>query len=63
MSIVSMLNLDTQNIIMVDLNAMLQFNAAKLAQWYESLNNHKKSSYYRKIADDLFEAIQEVRNE
>ncbi|XP_065217849.1 trehalase-like [Planococcus citri] len=56
----SMLNLDTQNIVMVDLNAMLHFNVAKLAQWYECLNNPQKSSYYKQIADDLFEAIQEV---
>lgn len=52
--------MDTQNIIMVELNAFLHYNVVKLANWYEYFGNEEKASHYGKIADDLFDAIQEV---
>lgn len=45
---------------MVDLNAFLHYNVAKLASWYKFVNNTEKASYYEKIANDLLNAIHEV---
>jgi len=57
---VSLLNVSTSDIIPVDLNAILHYNAKLLADFHYKLNNRKKSQYYSKIASKYQAAIDNV---
>ncbi|CAK9802112.1 tre1 [Anthophora plagiata] len=56
----SLLNISTQYIIPVDLNAILQQNARLLSEFHTLLGNNAKSQYYAKIAAELQMAIDNV---
>ncbi|XP_017753847.1 PREDICTED: trehalase-like [Eufriesea mexicana] len=56
----SLLNISTQYIIPVDLNAILQQNARLLNEFHTLLGNNAKSQYYMKIAGELQMAIDNV---
>ncbi|CAL7933083.1 unnamed protein product [Xylocopa violacea] len=56
----SLLNISTQYIIPVDLNAILQQNARLLSEFHTLLGNNWKSQYYAKIAGQLQTAIDSV---
>ncbi|KAK9307424.1 hypothetical protein QLX08_002235 [Tetragonisca angustula] len=56
----NLLNISTQYIIPVDLNAILQQNARLLSEFHTTLGNRAKSQYYLKIASQLQMAIDNV---
>ncbi|XP_033320650.1 trehalase [Bombus bifarius] len=56
----SLLNISTQHIIPVDLNAILQQNARLLGEFHSLLGNNAKSQYYHKVASQLQMAIDNV---
>ena len=59
-SVLSLLNISTQHVIPVDLNAILQQNARLLSEFHTILGNSAKSQYYAKIAAELQIAIDNV---
>ncbi|XP_076764889.1 trehalase [Xylocopa sonorina] len=56
----SLLNISTQHIVPVDLNAILQQNARLLSEFHTLLGNNWKSQYYAKVAGQLQTAIDSV---
>ncbi|XP_034180752.2 trehalase isoform X2 [Osmia lignaria lignaria] len=56
----SLLNISTQYIIPVDLNAILQQNGRLLSEFHSLLGNSAKAQYYAKIATELQLAIDNV---
>jgi len=54
-------DIQTQNIVAVDLNSILQINAMTLSTWFEQMGNKNKAEKYYSYAKDLLESIQEVR--
>ncbi|XP_017881925.1 trehalase-like isoform X1 [Ceratina calcarata] len=56
----SLLNISTQYIIPVDLNAILQQNARLLGEFHTLLGNNAKAQYYAKIASEFQMAIDNV---
>lgn len=58
--ILSLLNISTQYIIPVDLNAILQQNGRLLSEFHTLLGNSAKAQYYAKIAAELQLAIDNV---
>ncbi|XP_065217876.1 trehalase-like isoform X2 [Planococcus citri] len=56
----SLLDMDTPNIIFVDLNCILHANAVVLSEWYRYFGNEVRSQYYKNIANKLFNAIENV---
>lgn len=55
-----LLNVSTADILPADLNALLQQNARYLSDAYNTLGNRAKSLYYRKIAFEIQNAIEDV---
>ncbi|KAK9502441.1 hypothetical protein O3M35_011220 [Rhynocoris fuscipes] len=53
-------NIETQNIIPVDLNALLHKNFVLLSKWYEMFGNVIKSRKYKLLADELLLAIEKI---
>ncbi|XP_014216724.1 trehalase-like [Copidosoma floridanum] len=53
-------NINTQDVVPVDLNAFVERNARTLAIWFNGLKNYKKAKYYKGIAEDLRAAIAAV---
>ena len=58
---VTLIEMEPQNMVYVDLNSIMHANAKYLAEWHDRLGNRVSSTYYRKIANDLLDAIEEVR--
>ncbi|KAL2721876.1 trehalase-like [Vespula maculifrons] len=56
----SLIDINTKNIIPVDLNSFLQRNARILIEFHTELNNIKKIPYYLRIANQFQEGINEV---
>mgnify|MGYP003729787687 CR=1 FL=1 len=54
------MNLETQNLIFVDLNCILHANAVVLSEWHKFFGNVVKSHFYRDIANKLLFAIDKV---
>ena len=57
----TLLNLETQNLIWVDLNCILHANAIVLSEWYRFFGKTDKHRYYKSIANKLKLAIDKVR--
>lgn len=57
----SLYDIQTINIIPVDLNCILHLNAATLSTWFEKMGNTNKADKYRAIARELLNSIQEVK--
>ncbi|CAH0562445.1 unnamed protein product [Brassicogethes aeneus] len=53
-------NTKTRYIVPVDLNALIYWNADIISEFYDVLGNESRSNYYRKIADEWLEAVDEV---
>ncbi|XP_035725471.1 trehalase-like [Vespa mandarinia] len=56
----NLIDINTKNIIPVDLNSFLQRNAHILVEFHIKMNNVEKMSYYLKIAEQFQEGINEV---
>ncbi|XP_076293624.1 trehalase isoform X2 [Lasioglossum baleicum] len=56
----SLMNISTEYIIPVDLNAILQQNARLLGQFHRSLGNLRKAASYEKLAVQIQQAIDNV---
>lgn len=52
----------TKNIIPVDLNAMLYWNAQILSNFSKKVGNHTKASYYSNKAMEILEGVTKVCN-
>ncbi|PSN49799.1 Trehalase [Blattella germanica] len=50
----------TQHIIPVELNAILQWNARILSEFYDKLGNSAKAAQYKHLADEWLEAVTNV---
>lgn len=53
-------NLNTRSIIPVDLNSIIYWNAIILSEFNELLNDDKKTEYYRGIASQWQEAVENI---
>jgi alpha,alpha-trehalase len=53
-------NTETQNLIQVELNCILQANAVVLSEWYKYFGNEVRSHFYRGVANKLLIAIEKV---
>nr|AOT99589.1 trehalase 2 [Leptinotarsa decemlineata] len=53
-------NIKTRSIVPVDLNALMYWNAAILAEFHELLNNKKKAANYSNIASEWMKAVEAV---
>ena len=60
-SLGTLINTETQNLILVDLNCVLHANAVVLSEWYSLFGNKSRSQYYKSIANKLIIAIDKVR--
>nr|XP_018912029.1 PREDICTED: trehalase-like [Bemisia tabaci] len=56
----SLLDTKPSILIQVDLNSFLQKNARLISKWWFAANDAEKGKIYKKVADDLFQSIQEV---
>lgn len=53
--------MDSQNMVYVDINSIIQSNAQILKEWHEKFGTNRVNvQYYKDIADDLLEAIDKV---
>lgn len=55
-----MTDIHTQQIIPVDLNSILQKNAALLGTWFGRMGNEWKAYHYNRIAEEYLTNIHEV---
>ncbi|XP_060861354.1 trehalase-like isoform X2 [Metopolophium dirhodum] len=53
-------DIQTANIVPVDLNSMLHVNALTLSTWFDQMGDEINSAKYRTIANEFLENIQEV---
>jgi alpha,alpha-trehalase len=53
-------DIETENIIPVDLNSFLYWDAFLLAKFYNKLGHHKKSAYYQDVAKQWKAAVTAV---
>lgn len=53
-------NIKARSIVPVDLNAIIYWNAAILAEFHESLNNTEKVQYYKNVAEEWLDAVTDV---
>ena len=58
----TLLRMEPQNMVYVDLNSIMHSNAKYLAEWNDRLGNKNSAFYYRTTADNLLEAIGAVCN-
>lgn len=56
-----MADVQTPNIVPVDLNSILHLNALTLSKWFEQMGNKTEADKYASIAKNLLYSIQEVR--
>jgi alpha,alpha-trehalase len=56
----TLINIQTENIIPVDLNSFLYWDAVLLAKFYKTLGNLKKSKHYHNVAEQWKIAVTAV---
>lgn len=53
-------DIQTSNIVPVDLNSFLHVNALTLSAWFSQMGNEAKANKYKNIANQFLQNIQEV---